>query len=54
MFEPFALKFTEEREAQLVVEALAEIRCDNAPDALRVKNMRRLLEEALGYSFNEG
>lgn len=47
-FDPFAIKFTEEREAELVVEALAQLRCDNAADTLKVKNMRRQLEDALG------
>lgn len=47
-FEPFALRFDEAREAELVVEALAQLRADNAADALRVKNLLQLLEGALG------
>ncbi len=46
-FEPFALKFTEEREAELVAEALQGLRCDNAPDALKVKQLMALIDTEL-------
>lgn len=46
-FEPFALKFSDQREAELVSEALGLIRCDNAPDALRVKQMTALINKEL-------
>lgn len=47
-FEPFALRFDTEREAELVAEALEQLRCDNAPDALVAKNLRQLLAKGLG------
>lgn len=46
-FEPFALRFDTEREAELVAEALHQLRCDNAPDALTVKNLRQLMDKGL-------
>ncbi|MEJ7831304.1 MAG: hypothetical protein WKF79_00175 [Nocardioides sp.] len=46
-FEPFALKFTDKREAELVAEALHGLRCDNAPDALLAKAMVKLIDKEL-------
>lgn len=46
-FQPFAIRFDEAREAELVAEALAQLHADNAADALRIKNIRRLIEEEL-------
>ena len=43
-FVPFAIRFDDEREAELVAEALHQLRCDNAPDQLRCKRIRDLID----------
>lgn len=46
-FVPFCLRLDERREAELISEALSLLRCDNAPDALRVKDLRKLIDGQL-------
>lgn len=46
-FVPFAMRFDERREVELISEALSLLRCDNAPDALRVKDLRKLIDDQL-------
>lgn len=46
-FQPFAIRFDEPREAELVAEALAQLHADNPADALRIKNLRRLIDGEL-------
>ena len=49
-FEPFALRFDTEREAEMVAEALDQLHADNPTDTLALAKMRRLMAEALGYA----
>jgi hypothetical protein len=49
-FHPFALRFDTAREAELVAEALQQLRCDNAPDTLTAKRMRDMVDAELGRS----
>lgn len=53
-FEPFALKFTDPREAELVAEALHNLRCDNAPDQLRATAMFKLIDGELDRQHGGG
>lgn len=46
-FESFALVFHDEREAELVAEALNQLRCDNAVDQLRCAKMTKLIDDEL-------
>jgi hypothetical protein len=46
-FVPFAMRFDDEREAELVAEALRQLRCDNAPDHVKVARMRKMIDAEL-------
>lgn len=46
-FQPFAIRFDDRREAELVLQALEQLLVDQPGDTLRVRKMHELIDRTL-------